>query len=129
MTVFQRYLLIQVPGAVLAGLALYALHVWFGLPRRWAIVLMVVYVLKDLILYPFLRRSYEPGSHAGPELLIGQHGTAAESFDAEGYVLVRGELWKARLVDGSAGVQAQSAVRVVGADGLTLHVAPYSGEN
>jgi len=122
MTVFQRYMLIQLPGFVMAAVVLYALHQWAGLETRWAAALWAAYVLKDLLLYPFLRRAYDPVSQTGTELLVGATGTARQPLEPDGYVEIRGELWHAELAPGAAPVAQGAGVKVQGFRGLTLIV-------
>jgi membrane protein implicated in regulation of membrane protease activity len=87
-------------------------------------VLWTVFLVKDFVLYPFLRRAYEDGSPAGTETLIGQVGIAKQPLAPEGLVLIGGELWRAR-VQGGQSVQPGDRVHVVGtADGFVLLVSP-----
>jgi len=91
MTVFRRYLLIQSPSWVLAAIVLYALHRWAGLPVLAGLALWVAYLVKDFVLFRFLRSAYEPGPGVGAERLVGLSGRA----ERDGYVRVNGELWHA----------------------------------
>lgn len=60
----------------------------------------------------------------GADAMLGQVAVAMTSLAPTGQVEVRGEIWKARLVEGSDPVQAGAEVRVRAVDGLTLTVAP-----
>ena len=122
MTVFQRYLILQAPGWVLAAIILAALHLWASLPLWIAVGLFAFYAGKDFVLYPFLRRAYESDTRTGAEQLIGATGTATEDLAPEGYIRVRGELWRATLARGSPPVHRGARVRVQSAVGLTLVV-------
>ena len=122
MTVFKRYLLIQIPGWVLAVITLSGLHLWAGLPERVAVGLFAAYVVKDFVLYPFLRRAYETGAKTGVEQLTGETGMATQLLDPEGYVRVRGELWHAETVPGAQPIPEGSRVKVQSARGMTLIV-------
>jgi membrane-bound serine protease (ClpP class) len=55
--------------------------------------------------------------------MVGEIGVCKERMDPSGYIFVRGELWKARLDDGSPVDKGQKVV-VVGMQGLTLVVRP-----
>ena len=122
MTVFRRYLLIQVPGWVLAAVVLYALHVWLNLPA-WAVIgLLAADIVKDFLLYPFLRRAYETTEATGAEGLAGEIGVVQEPVDPRGYVLVRGELWQAKAASGDPAIPEGSRIRVESARGMTLVV-------
>lgn len=119
MSAFRRYILIQVPSWVLAVIILSAIHVWFGMPRWAAVLLFVGYVVKDFALFPVLRRAYEPTTGTGPERLVGAPGV----MEGNGYVRVRGELWRAEC----ASLQKGTKVRVEGARGMSLQVTAETG--
>jgi membrane-bound serine protease (ClpP class) len=59
----------------------------------------------------------------GQEELVGQVGVVRRPLDPEGYVLVHGELWRARSTDGPVPVGAPVEVTAVD-DGLVLEVRP-----
>jgi membrane-bound serine protease (ClpP class) len=61
---------------------------------------------------------------AGREQLIGQTGSAQDSFEQEGHVYVHSERWNA--VSESPVMKGQ-AVEVIGVNGLTLEVRPLEG--
>lgn len=126
MTVLQRYLLIQVPGWILAALVLYALHRWLGLPAWLAWTLMAAEVVKDFVLYPFLRRAYETGEPTGSERLIGRVGVVRQAVAPRGYIELQGELWLAEAAPGAASMPSGARVRVIDAQGLTLVVQPLA---
>ena len=61
----------------------------------------------------------------GQEELVGQIGRVRTALDPEGYVLVHGELWRARSADGP--IAAGEPIVVTGLeDGLVLDVRPAS---
>jgi membrane protein implicated in regulation of membrane protease activity len=120
--VFRRYLLLQVPGWILVALILAGLCRWADLPLWAAFGAYAVYVGKDFVLYPFLRRAYEPDSRTGVELLAGERGVAETELNPEGFVRVRGELWRAQIEPGSAAVRPGEPVVVVAGRGMTLIV-------
>jgi membrane-bound serine protease (ClpP class) len=126
MTVFGRYVLLQVPGWLLAGIILYALEQRFDLPPWTVIGVMAVLVIKDFVLYPFLRRSYETQVKSGVEALVGLAGVARERLDPAGYVELRGELWLAEALPEARPIAQGERVRVVSADGLRLRVTPLT---
>jgi membrane-bound serine protease (ClpP class) len=57
----------------------------------------------------------------GQEELVGQEGIVRHALDPDGYVLVHGELWRARAVDGPIASGETVAVEAI-ADGLVLEV-------
>ncbi len=123
MTVLRRYLLIQSPGWVLAAIILYGLHRWLALPVWLAAVLLAAEVIKDLVLFPHLRRAYEGDDRSVTDRLVGETATAHEAIAPEGYVWIRGELWRARLAPGEAPIEVGSKVRITHAAGLEVEVA------
>jgi membrane protein implicated in regulation of membrane protease activity len=55
--------------------------------------------------------------------LVGRAALVERTLEPEGFVLIDGELWRARLRGGGAGVAgARERVRVVGASGCVLEV-------
>jgi membrane protein implicated in regulation of membrane protease activity len=123
MKVFRRYVLFQIPGWLLSVIILVCLHHWVNLPL-WAVSgLFLLVVLKDLILYPFLRIGYSSTSKAGVELMIGESGIASQNIDPRGYVQLRGELWQAELAPGAQPILQGSRVRVQSARGMMLVVS------
>lgn len=113
----RAYLVAQLPGWIVAGLIAGALYRWTVLPAWLALTLFAAWLLKDLILFPFMRRFYrsEPASRR----IVGLRGTAVTPLDPGGLVRVRGELWQAvseqRIPQGAE-------IRVRDIHGLTLEV-------
>lgn len=123
LTAPQRYLLIQIPSWVLAAIIVYALERWTGLPWWGAAALWGAYVVKDIVLFPFLRAAYEEGPGHGAERLVGKTGRAEHN----GYVRVQGELWQAEVASGSPPVATGDRVRVESARGMKLVVRVEPG--
>ena len=57
---------------------------------------------------------------SGIETMIGMTGVALTDCDPEGQIKVKGQIWKARCVEG---VKAGTSVRVIAVDGLRLDVS------
>lgn len=127
MKVWQRYVLLQAPGWVLAAVFALLLIEYLSLPAWAAGALLAVIVLKDFALYPFLRRAYEGARPAGAAALIGAVGTARQTLNPEGYIEVRGELWLAEATAAEAPIAAGSRVAVMAADGVHLRVRRVEG--
>jgi membrane-bound ClpP family serine protease len=117
---FARYWAFQVPGTLAVAILLGALVRWWDLSPRLAVLLLAVWVLKDAVLYPFVRKAYEPRSGGGADALVGRLGTARDRLDPEGWVRVGAELWRARAQGGP--IAPGAAVRVRAVRGLTLVV-------
>jgi len=59
-----------------------------------------------------------------PLNLVGRVGSVERALDPEGFVLIEGELWRARVrAEATVGLGTQR-VRVVGASGCVLEVEP-----
>ncbi len=123
MRVLRRYLLLQLPGWAIAAIILYVLHAWLGLPLWVAGILMAAEIVKDFILFPYLRRAYEDDGRPVTDRLVGQEATVHRALDPEGYVRVRGELWRARVDSESPPVPVGGRVRITSASGLQLIVS------
>lgn len=116
--VLGTYLLAQVPGWVLAAVVLWGLNRWVGLPAGIAAGLLLVWIAKDALLFPFMQRFYQ--SEPAARRMVGESGTAVTALAPAGLVRVHGELWKAR---SDQQVPQGTRVRVVDIEGLTLLVA------
>ncbi len=55
-------------------------------------------------------------------VLVGRVAIVERALEPEGFVLVDGELWRARLRGGAGVVRERESVRVVGASGYVLEV-------
>ena len=122
MSTLVKYLLFQLPGWVLAAVILSGLRYWVGIPGWVALGLFVLWVAKDLVMYPLLRTAYESGVKTGAERLIGARGVAQDEVSPRGYVRVRGELWQAEVKPSDDPVLPGSPVKVLAAEGMTLIV-------
>jgi membrane-bound ClpP family serine protease len=114
MGTFVRYLLLQIPGVVLAG--------W--ITPDTAALATGLWVAKDLALYPLLREAYRPWPGHAAEQLVGARARVAEALAPQGWVRVRGELWRARLENSGAEVGRDEYVRIVASEGLELVCEP-----
>lgn len=123
MTTFQRYMLLQVPGWLIDIAVLAALMHWWNMPLWGAGGILALLVIKDFVLYPFLRVGYETNAKSGIEQLIGEPAVVKQTLNPEGYVLIRGELWKARATDRTLRLEPGASVRIESADGMLLLVS------
>ncbi len=123
---FWRYTALQVPGWVLALATGWWIHGSFDVPGWLGPAIPVIWMGKDMALYPLLRSAYDVDETPPVERLIGRRGVAVERLAPSGYVRIGGELWRARAND-ALPIAPQLAVEVVGAKGLVLsvrHVEP-----
>jgi membrane-bound serine protease (ClpP class) len=75
-----------------------------------------------LVLIRGVRRAYVRRPATGQTALVGQIATARTDLAPDGVVYVDGELWRARITEGT--VKAGDRVRAERVDGLTLIVRP-----
>jgi membrane protein implicated in regulation of membrane protease activity len=116
-----KYLIFQFPGWVFAGTGLFLAERWQWMPPWLAIVCFCGWVVKDLLLYPFLRRAYEPDI-TGAARLIGARGIAEGDLTPHGYIRVRGELWRAVVSPADRVAKAGAEVEIVNADRMEVAV-------
>lgn len=120
---FSAYVLLQVPDIILAGLVLAVLYQWAGLSYAWAVGAFVVWVVKDIAMYPLVRGVFAP-SRTGPEAFIGARGVVADALAPLGYVTLNGELWRAESLRPQQAVPVGAPVVVRAVHGLTFLVEP-----
>lgn len=117
---FGRYFVSQLPGTMTVALVLWVLHEWMELDVRVALVLLGLWVVKDLALYRPMRRFYVDQPAAGR--MIGERGTAVTRLAPAGLVRVHGELWQAHTPDAAAAIPEGASVIVRDIQGLVLAV-------
>jgi membrane protein implicated in regulation of membrane protease activity len=122
MTAWKRYLLFQLPSWALVSTLVYLLAHWAIVSSAVAVLLVTAYMLKDLLLYRFLRRAYLPPPPGVVEQMVGLAGVTKQDLNPEGYIQVRGELWKAEAASPDIPIPAGTRVRITGAGGMMLKV-------
>jgi len=123
--VARRYAGYQLPGLLFVlGLAVSAWG-WFGAPAWFAWGVPLAWAAKDLAMFPFLWRAFEPDDRATAGL-VGQIAVSEETLDPSGWARLGPELWRVELVRGAGGgaVARGAQLRVVGVEGLVLRVEP-----
>ncbi len=123
MSPLLRYCLLQVPGIAFLGALL-----WWLLSHGWmqpatAAWIMVLWLAKDVALYPLYRPALQRGPGYGTRALEGRRARVVGELAPRGQVRVQGELWAAVSNDGRS-VPVGRFVRITGARGLTLEVEP-----
>ena len=117
-----RYTILQLPGLALLLLILVFVQGWVDLSPWVVWGFIAIWVVKDAILFSFVRKAYDWDHPQGATSMVGAHGIAKERLAPSGYVQIRGELWKAALMEGSPPLEKGERVRVEGAFGLRLAV-------
>ena len=116
--VVLKYSLFQLPGLVLFFLILILVQRWTDLPLRFIWGLLILWVIKDVVLFFFVWRAYQ--RVANP--LIGMKGVAEERLAPSGYIRVHGELWQAEMIREGPPIEKGEFVRIQGIRGLVLLV-------
>ena len=120
--ILLEYLLVQLPVAVVIFLILMLVSQWITIPTWLIWCLIGLWLIKDMILYPFVWRAYDWNSSGSSDGMTGLYGIAKERLDPSGYIIVRGELWKARVIEESMTIEKGEKVLVKAREGLTLQV-------
>jgi membrane protein implicated in regulation of membrane protease activity len=123
--VIFRYAVLQVLGLVVFVVALLFIRNWFPVFPLWLFwILVVVWIAKDVALYPLVWKSYDTQGGRDPGPAVGATGVAKQRLEPSGYIEVGGELWKAEIAQGTGAVEPGQRVTVTGRKGLTLSVEP-----
>ena len=126
-TSIVRYTLLQLPGAGLVLGFLWWLHASASLALWIAVAIFLLWIGKDVALYPVVRRAYE-STPLPLKRLIGLQAHVIHGFDRSGLVRLGSELWQAELVEGSGPVGTNDVVVVESTRGLTLMVYRQTDE-
>jgi membrane protein implicated in regulation of membrane protease activity len=122
--VVLRYAVLQVPGLLAAGVITALLARWGVLPGDYTWVVLVLWILKDVLLFPFVWRAYdweEPGQTGS---MIGKRGRVTRKLAPSGYVQIGGELWIAEAAEPMPPIEEGTWITVERAEGLRLFVRP-----
>ncbi len=93
--------------------------------RTVALSLLLLVAPALAFLTHVVHRSRQTKLSRRPLRLVGRVGTVERALSPEGFVLVDGELWRARVSGGGTTAREMSKVRVVGASGCVLEVEPF----
>ena len=120
--VVLRYALLQVPFTALVMVVLIWVRKWLDLPIWFICGLVAFLVIKDIVLFPFVWRAYDPDSPALTSTMEGARGIAINDLHPSGYVEIGAEKWQAEVIEGSPPIRRGQRIRVHGIRGLTLLV-------
>ena len=118
-----RYLLFQIPSWLVAAVLVAGLKSFGVVSAAVALLLLALWIVKDLALYPLLRPAYDTRSGSSTELLVGCQAVAVDRLAPRGFVRIRGELWRAEADPLEEPIAPGQAVRVKRVSGLTLTVS------
>jgi membrane protein implicated in regulation of membrane protease activity len=119
-----RYSLLQLPGTVLLIGLLFLARRWMDVPLWLMWLIPGAWVIKDIILFPFIWRAYDWDQKDKRNNMIGMHGIVSDRLDPSGYIIVRGELWRAETLEKDVTIEKGQNVQIHGINGLTLYVKP-----
>ena len=127
--IYLRYILLNIPALVLIILALFLAQHWITMPLWLPLTIIFIWLIKDMILFPFVWRAYDWDRAVKFRSMIGKKGITRERLAPSGYVLVQGELWKAESAEADQPIESGKFVRVVDMEGLKLFVIPGESED
>jgi membrane protein implicated in regulation of membrane protease activity len=119
-----RYTLFQLPAIVVLILVIFLIRRWVEFPMWLAWGVVLVWVIKDAALFPFVWRAYDRRGSDKLLSMVGQQGIATQRLDPDGYVRVRGELWQAEVIGQDYPAEKNQPVIVQAVSGLKLFVKP-----
>lgn len=114
--------MLQLPALLLLIISLLALRHWSVIPSWVFWAGTAVWIVKDVLLFPFVWRAYDPDAPSAANAMVGRRGVAVQRLEPSGYIQVGGELWNAELEAGETTVEAGETVLVQEVRGLTLQV-------
>lgn len=84
------------------------------------IFIVVFFIAFTLIMHKLVIPAYYRRKVCGREGLIGMEGEARELLNPTGQIKIKGEIWKAKSIEGE--IKKGEKVEVVGIEGLSLKV-------
>ena len=124
--IYLRYILLNIPGLAAVILILIIIQHWVVLPLWLFGSVIVVWIVKDAVLFPFVWRAYDWERPGRSRAMIGECGLAKEQLAPAGYVQIHGERWRAVKIDDGPPIEEGQPVRVKKMEGLTLFVVPLN---
>ena len=122
--IYLRYILLNIPSLAAVILILIIIQHWVVLPGWLFGSIIVFWIVKDALLFPFVWRAYDWEGPGRSRSMIGERGIAKERLAPAGYVQVRGELWRAVKIDDGPPIEIGQSVKIVKMEGLNLFVEP-----
>ena len=126
-------LIIAIVSTTVEEFAFYAIWRWV-LPEfdiyvpAWVLVaVMVAWAVFAITNFIFVTRVLRRREIVGLPTMVGMAGKARSPLDPEGQVMIKGERWGAKSIDGD--IDIGEAVTVVGQDGLQLIVRRTGSSN
>ena len=121
-TIYLRYILLNVPEFAAVILIFIIVRHWVVLPVWLLWCIIVLWIVKDAMLFPLIWRAYDWERAGRSRSMVGKHAIARERLAPAGYVQIHGELWRAEKIGGGPAIDIGQRVKVVKMEGLTLFV-------
>jgi membrane protein implicated in regulation of membrane protease activity len=120
--VIIKYASFHLAELALLVLALIVLKQFISISTWLTITILVVWILKDIVIFTKVWRAYEFGDNNPLNELIGLEATVIVGLNPVGYVRARGELWKAEVRNPLYPAKKGDRTRVIDIKGMTLIV-------
>lgn len=127
--IYFRYILLNIPEFAAMILILIVIQYWVVIPvwLLWSII--GFWILKDVVLFPFIWRAYDWDPAGRSRSMIGERGVAREKLAPAGYIQIHGERWRAEKIGEGPPIEEGQPVHVKKMEGLTLFVVADSSED
>jgi membrane protein implicated in regulation of membrane protease activity len=114
---------------VIISLVMWLLQQWGKISLWLALLFIGIWLLKDIVMYPFVKNAFKPQQQKNNRSLIGLKGVAEDDLAPLGYIRVGDELWKARAAKNGMQISKGDVVIVEREEGLTLLVRKVEDKN
>ena len=120
--VLIRYTLFQLPETGIIIIILLILDRWINIPPWFVLSFTVLWILKDIIAFPFVWHAYIDPVADSRYPQVGEEGIVMEKCASRGYVIIQGEYWEAEPVEKGVCLNKGERVVVAGRKGLVLMI-------
>ena len=117
-----RYSLFQIPSLLIITLLVFTVNHWYILDNAIIVMIILFWILKDILIFPFVWKAYSHKDRDKSKTILNQHGVAVDSINPKGFVKINGEIWQAELVELNDPINQGQPIEVVEIDGLKLKV-------
>ena len=123
--ILVRYSLLQLPAIILLIFALQFIQK-SKQNNHWVFwIILLLWVVKDIALYPFVWRAYDANNNKKLQSLLGITGIVVKSLNPSGWIQVQGELWQAEANKKGLIIDRGETVIIEKVIGLKLFVRIY----
>lgn len=112
----------QLPAWGIAVMLAWGLGRWTSIPSEWIGLGLVLYMLKDFVIFPWVKEAYEHRHHDASETLVGATARVVVTLDPKGWVQLGSERWRAERGGEGPALEIGAMVEVCELRGHTLVV-------